>query len=311
MMQNGFILSPQDELKPAFRLSPFSNTDLLKNRLFTDSDIIDSYFDDRFGSKSRNYTKSGREAINIALSFYDLQPEDCVTILTTSGNRYVSGCVTQEIEKFCHWSRNIEHNSKILFVIHEFGFPFEEIGRLKKYNIPIIEDCAYSFLSNDRNNEIGNAGDFVVYSFPKIFPIQVGGLLVSNTEINLSDKIPEDLTRHIKNVLSFHLLSLVQIKDTRKSNYCYLKELFNSIQLTERFEVNDSIVPGVFMFKDNQGELNLPELKKFLYAHGIECSVFYGENSFYIPVHQNLSEGDLLYFFEVVKYFKTVLNGNL
>lgn len=310
-MQNGFILTPPDELKPSFRLSPFSNADLINNRLLSESDIIDSYFDDRFGSKSRYYTQSGREAINLALSVYDLEPEDYVTILTTSGNRYVSRCVTQEIEKFCHWSRNIEHNSKVLLVIHEFGYPFEEIGLLKKHNIPIIEDCAYSFLSNDRNGEIGNTGDFVVYSFPKIFPIQAGGLLVSNSEIDLKIKIPEHLIRHIKNVLSFHLHSLVQIKDSRKSNYYFLKELFNTIQLTERFETDDKIVPGVFMFKDKQGDLNLPELKKFLYAHGIECSVFYGENSFFMPVHQSLSSDDLLYFFEVVKYFKTVINGNL
>jgi DegT/DnrJ/EryC1/StrS aminotransferase family len=311
MMRNGFILNPPDDLKPMFRLSPFSTADVVKNRLLADSKIIDSYFDDRFGSKSRHYTQSGREAINIALSFYDLQPEDCVTILTTSGNRYVSGCVTQEIERFCHWSRNIEANSKILFVIHEFGYPFEEIGRLKQYNIPIVEDCAYSFLSKDRNDEMGNVGDFVVFSFPKIFPVQSGGLLVSNYEVNHRYKLPGDLIRYIENILSFNIPSLVQIKDARNSNYNYLNDLFNSIQLTGRFETRDNIVPGVFMFKDKQGSLNLQELKKFMCSHGIECSVFYGEDSFYMPVHQNLSEDDLLYFFEVVKYFKTELNGNL
>jgi hypothetical protein len=311
MLRNGFIIKPPFELRPDYRISPFSNSDLLKNRSIPCSDLTDSYFNEKFGLRSWIYTCSGREAINLALSNYDLQPEDCVSILTTTGNIYVSGCVTREIEKFCHWSHAIEANSKILFVIHEFGFPFEEIGRLRKYNIPIIEDCAYSFLSKDKYNETGNVGDFVIYSFPKIFPIQIGGLLVSNSDSTLNSKISGDLTRYIKNILSFHISGLAQIKETRNHNYSYLTDLFNSIKLCKRFEINENIVPGVFMFSDKQGDLNLPDLKKFLYANGVECSVFYGENSFYIPVHQNLSEGDLLYIFELVKYFKFELNGNL
>jgi hypothetical protein len=57
------------------------------------------------------------------------------------------------------------------------------------------------------------------------------------------------------------------------------------------------------MFKTNKENVDLPKLKEFLYNQGIQCSVFYGENAFYLPVHQNLKMHDLLYFKETVKYF--------
>jgi len=44
-------------------------------------------------------------------------------------------------------------------------------------------------------------------------------------------------------------------------------------------------------------------VKTYLWAHGIQCSVFYGEESFFIPAHQALSEGDILYFKEVIQSF--------
>ena len=46
--------------------------------------------------------------------------------------------------------------------------------------MPIIEDCAGSFFSKDKKDTIGKIGDFVIYSFPKMFPLQIGGLLLSN-----------------------------------------------------------------------------------------------------------------------------------
>jgi hypothetical protein len=67
------------------------------------------------------------------------------------------------------------------------------------------------------------------------------------------------------------------------------------------------VVPGVFMFRTNEQKIDLPKLKKYYYSHGVQCSVFYGERAFYIPVNQSLNEQDMLFFFEVIKSF---LNQN-
>ena len=47
-------------------------------------------------------------------------------------------------------------------------------------------------------------------------------------------------------------------------------------------------------------------MKEHGWRHGIECSVFYGEEAFFIPVHQHLSEIDLDYFYAVFLDFFTV-----
>jgi hypothetical protein len=290
---------------PCYRIGPFQTRDLSINNCLPDSDLIDDYFNERFIDKEYIYTENGRNAINIALRSFDLQKDDLVTILTTSGNFYISGCVTKEIEKFCQWSRKIEPETKVIFVNHEFGIPYPDLRKLKDHNLPIIEDCAGSFFSHDTNNTIGELGDFIIYSFPKMFSLQIGGLLVSTIpgRLKKSDQINFERLRHIKNVLSYHINNKDDIIHQRISNYKFLKDIFESLGFTERFQVDKGIVPGVFMFRTEKLKLDLPELKQYFYAHGVQCSIFYGEESFFIPVHQSLQEHDMLYFFEVIKSF--------
>jgi hypothetical protein len=300
-----FVINPDPYSLPSYRIGPFRTEDLSKNNYLPDSDLIDEYFSERFWDKDYIYTENGRKAINIALSFYDLKNYDVVTILTTSGNFYISGCVTNEIEKFCKWSREILPETKIILVNHEFGYPFKNLLELKKYNLPIIEDCAGSFFSWDSNDETGAIGDHVIYSFPKMFPVQIGGLLVSNisASIDKQNQIENLRLRYLKNVLSDRIPFKEEIIQKRISNYKFLKNLFDSIGLPERFPLESGIVPGVFMFRTDNLNIDLPELKKYYWAHGVQCSVFYGEDSFFIPVHQSLSEQDLCYFYEIMKSF--------
>ncbi len=302
MIANGFVINPYYELLPDYKICPFSNRDLTLNRNLPTSNIIDDYFRRRFGHNQFYYTNNGRQAIALALSHYKLNRNDVVTILTTSGNFYISNCVTKEIEKICKWSRKFEEKTKIIFVNHEFGFPFENLDQLKKYKLPIIEDCAHSFFSNDKNSLISKIGDFVIYSFPKMFPIQAGGLLVSNINCKITFRLEPNLLRYIKNVLSFYIVDYQNIIVIRNQNYRYLEKILKEIDLFPRFDIFANITPGVFMFKSYK-PINYPELKKYLYKHGIQCSVFYGEECFFIPTHQNLTFDDLDYFKEVIKEF--------
>ena len=300
-----FVVNPDKYLTPAYRISPFRTDDIGGNKSLPNSSFIDNYFKNRFEGSNYYYTHNGRQAINIALSFYSLTDNDVVTILTTSGNFYISSCVTNEIEKFCKWSREILPETKVLFVNHEFGYPYPELRKLKLLNLPIIEDCAGSFFSEDNEKTIGRTGDFVIYSFPKMFPLQVGGLLVSASHIHhkYSGQIQAGMLRYIKNVLSEYIGRKDQIISKRIKNYTELRGRFEESGLSERFKLEKGIVPGVFMFRTGNHNINLPELKKHFWAHGIQSSVFYGEDAFFIPVHQALTEFDLDYFYEVMKVF--------
>lgn len=300
-----FVINPDPYSLPCYRIGPFRTQDLSKNHCLPDSDLIDDYFNERFINKEIIYTENGRKAINMALIYYGLKKNDIVSVLTTSENFYISSCVTREIEKFCRWSRKIEKDTKLIFVNHEFGYPYPNLRKLKVLNLPIIEDCAHSLFSHDKNNDIGEVGDFVIYSFPKIFPLQIGGLLVSNLQLRLEkhNLIDNEGLRHVKNVLSYYIKSKEKIIHDRINNYRFLESLFESLGFSGRFQFEPGIVPSVFMFKTNGHKIDLPELKKYYYAHGIQCSVFYGEEAFYIPVNQSLNEQDMLYFYAVIKSF--------
>ena len=137
------VTVPDKYLLPAYRLSPFSTSDISKNNRLEETDdhwLCDDYFTNRFRGRQFVYTQNGRVALNRALNYYRLEQDDVVTIYTTTGNKYISNCVTSEIEKFCQWSRQIEPKTKVVLVNHEFGFPYKGIEELKAMGYPIIEE---------------------------------------------------------------------------------------------------------------------------------------------------------------------------
>ncbi len=243
-LRDGFVINPDTFWKPAYRISPYTTNYTQINKRIIDQGVIDYDLVNSFFGQNFYPTLNGRSAIALALNQYDLDPTDEVMITTTSGNRYISSCVTNEIDKICKWSMKLSNQTKLIFVNHEFGFCYQELESLKKYGLPIIEDRALSFSSNDKTNSVGNTGDFVIYSLPKFFPVSFGGVLQCNNPSRMKYLPAKDLN----------------------------------------------------------------EFKKFMQSNGVESSVFYGENAFFIPVHQGLCQEDMDFFYSLTSYFME--NGN-
>ena len=298
-----FVINPDQFLLPTYRLCPFKTDYVASNSLLPDDDFAVSYFNNKFGEGNWLYTFNGREAIQLALETYQLEPTDLVTILTTSQNFYISSCVTKTIEKFCRWNRELLPETKLIVVNHEFGFVHQQMEELVATGIPIIEDCCTTFFSQDSNNTIGKYGDFSTYSLTKFFPIQIGGILVNNkgiSKINTSS-LNSQQTQYIQNTISNQLKNNQIQLDERKKNYDYLLELLSPLGFTARFENTELTVPYVLVLKNNGVINDLNELKIFLTNNGIQSSVFYGEDAFFIPCHQNLEDLDLSYFSQVIQ----------
>ena len=302
MFLNDFVLAPDKALTPSYRISPFRTKDILENRRLPDSTEAEDYFRSRFPGRRVVYCESARQGLGLALQDLGLAPTDLVTILTTTGNLYISGCVTREIEKVCRWSREIEPNTRCILVNHEFGFPYERLRELSRYELPIIEDAAHSFASNNAEGTVGTIGEYVIYSLPKFFPVQLGGLLLAPESCPVREPVTIDCKRYLQKVVSSYLRSVEKAREARRHNYAALTDRFERLLCRPRFELTRGAVPGVFMFSTPQ-DLDLPALKIFMQQHGIESSVFYGERAFFVPVHDRLSEADLDYFAEVVKAF--------
>lgn len=300
---HNYIINPSVELTPAIRISPFNTENILMPRC-NDENIAKRYLDSRFS----NYiiTAKGRDAIDVALSYYQLTKNDVVSIVTTSDNFYISSCVTKCIEKYCSWSRVISEKTKVIFVNHEFGYPCQKLQDLKKYGLPIIEDCAHSFMSVDEKSSIGKIGDFVIYSLPKFFPMQVGGLLVSNKKDVTKPHINHAAEKYVLNTLSSYIPILDSICSSRLNNYKYLERQLSSLGIQPYFPLKSNIYPGVFLFKWKTN-IDYSLLKEFMQRNGIESSVFYGQNAFFIPVHHNLSQNHLDYMITLLNYFHNAL----
>src|SRR4051794_36377465 len=110
-LKNGYIINPETYWTPAYRISPFNTSYNSINYRIAQEQVEENELLGNYFGASYFPCEGGRAAINMALQQYDLKPTDEVWITTTSGNKYISSCVTSEIEKFCGWSREKTANT--------------------------------------------------------------------------------------------------------------------------------------------------------------------------------------------------------
>ena len=223
----------------------------------------------------------------MALDLLPLTADDIVTVITTSNNLYISACVTNEIEKYCKWSRNLEVNTKVVLINHEFGYYSNDVGYYKSLGYVVIEDFAHSFYTAFSRDSSDNIGDYLIFSLSKYFSIQAGGILLCPKEY-LPNLSKSDVSDYCEKVVSGYVNQIERIARERLKNYHYYELLFNTLGLKPYFKMNKHDCPGVFCFTVS-GSVDLQEMKCHLNRQGIESSVLYGANA---------------YLFLVIRYFQ-------
>lgn len=293
ILYKGIIVDPSPELVSHIMVAPTNFTNSMVSD--EDFDFLQDYCHDGY---TATIELKGRSAIARSLKCLNLHSDDVITILTTSGNSYVSGCVTNEIEKACKWNREINKDTKAIFVVHEFGYSYQELTSLKLYDLPIIEDCAHSFFS--KANGIGTVGDYIIYSLSKPFNIQMGAILVSKS--HLETVIPKEEERWIRQRIVAQYMRRDAIIKQRLENYHYLEKRLRPMGITPFFQLRDKTVPGVFLFNWAE-DIDYADLKEFMNSNGVESSVFYGKNAYFVPCHHCLSVYELDYICTLLEYY--------
>ncbi len=298
-----YVIDPPERKRANYKVVPFLEDDLFNNSTlnYTDS-RVNNYFHERFPEYRIAYTSRGRSGISLALQALNLNKHDVVTILTTTGNFYISSCVTNTIETICRWSRDITPDTKVILVNHEFGYCYENLNALRQYNVPIIEDFAHSFSATNEEHSQGTVGDFLVFSFSKFFPIQIGGMLLHRNHYQIEEDIHSDMKYYIQNVVGHYIDNINLINQQRLHNYHYLKKLFLTLSCPVHFELKEGAIPAVFMF-NFPPHIDIVRFKEFMNRQGVESSIFYGTHAYFIPSHQNFTDKDLYYFYVLVKFF--------
>ena len=306
------VIMRPPEYKPQLMITPFDNSSMAMkpNPNFN----VEEYFNKRF-KKEYTFFPRGTYAIFSLFKWFKITGKmkegDEVLISTTTESPYISSCVTSAIEQSFSWKREISKKTKAIFVIHEFGFPHPQIEELKeiskKRNIPLIEDCAYAFQSG----KAGEYGDYLIYSFSKIFPMQFGGLLVGKhfdfqynwDNFGSADPKKEEICRQ---QLSFYLPQMEKISQKRRENFLFFQKIFGeektffSHDPTNGEQLNKDIIPGAFVLKV-ESEKRMQEISKFVKQFGIECGNYWKNKAVFLPVHQNLNESHLEYITGAIK----------
>lgn len=295
----GFDLRVNKFMMPCYRISPFSTYDLHANfkRVLENHECQENLGRQNDGNFRYCFTKSGSDALELSLSVQNLAKDDEVAIFTTTGNYYVSGCVTRTIEKFCKWGRSVTPRSKVILIIHEFGKIFKDTDRLSKLGLPIIEDFAHAFSALIGEKYVFRS-DFNIFSLSKFLPVQYGGLLLTR------DRSCENVENtFVKKCFFSYSKNFEKIFKLRKQNYDLIETAFKELGFSAFFDFAGHENPGVFMFNVDVSKERLQDLKSYVQSHGIECSVFYGQSAFFIPCHHRLRSTDIKYFSQVIANF--------
>jgi len=230
-----------------------------------------------------------------------------VAVYKTFKNDYITRCVTDPIEESCRVVREIDENTKAVLVIHEFGFPCKEImsikDQCKKKNIPLIEDCAWAYgTAIDDHVNIGDVGDYAIYSLPKILPMQYGGVLKGleiDDETNWNEFQTLDYFKReiILNQLAQYLPELSSYNKKRQENWRYLQKLFKQDGFEAFGDLEQKTYPGSFVIKTNE----VQDLFRRYEDFSVETGRYYPEDALYLPVHQNLETNQLNYLYGIFR----------
>lgn len=245
-------------------------------------------------------TVNGRSALALSLANLELAPNDEVLIVTTSGSPYITACVTQEIEKTCRWSRALGNRTRAALIIHEFGFPATlppDVAAAAAGGLPVIEDCAWAIGCAGPDGRVGQLGDFVVYSFPKTFPMAFGGLLKARAPLRrraAAARLSEAGRALLLSCAQHYLSELEQSVAVRRANHGQYAALFAEAGFSSYFDLALGAVPHAFVVALDD-EDRAKRARAILHARAVRSSVFYGAGGYYLPNHQNMGPSAVEY----------------
>ncbi len=238
------------------------------------------------------FFENGKTAIHHVMSLLKLGREDEVCIFTSTGENYVSTCVTGTIFNYCKISRLVTKKTKMLYIIHEFGLPHPEttkiiaLGRRRK--IPVVEDCAHTMGSTLNGIMAGNSGDFTVFSMTKHLPVTTGGILTSKTRLNTkSDFYDEEMANKVKKEFYQFFGYYPVFSEARLAIDIKLKTLFKKHNV-EYIKSIGNTIPWFTIFKTRKYKEAYRDLSSGL----VELGRIYIKNWVAIPTQPLASKGD-------------------
>ncbi|HEV7214736.1 MAG TPA: DegT/DnrJ/EryC1/StrS family aminotransferase, partial [Chloroflexota bacterium] len=236
-------------------------------------------------------TASGRQALAHILRHLCLRPRDEIWITTTLGDRdlQVSPCVTATVARFCRFAYRPGPRTAAVLVIHDYGVPHPDLavlrGRCLRHGWPLIEDAAHAFAStDDAGLRLGEESDFALFSLPKFFAVEAGGLVMG---LPSPPAGPEELAVAAR---LLHALTQTDIvADLRRRNWLLLEQRFAQFGFGSALPLTPGSVPSLYVLHTTQQFSALRRLR----SDGIEAGPDVHCNRLLLPCHQRLCLADI------------------
>lgn len=288
---------------------------------------------DFFGTQNIFFMNHARTGLRLLLNSLRLPPNarigvqilNCHTVfnaIVKAGYKPVFIDISENLTMSIDDLQEKMHSIDALIVTHLFGFPapIKKIKELVK-DMPIIEDCAHSFLSRYEGKLTGTLGDASVFSFGKgKFPsIGSGGFVIINNSViysrfkELFSTLPENsFLSEIKNITESMLLNFMHNRFFyRFITFPIIKRIYTGMELNRKFESTEKMVCRsnlvLFLkkFKNYESEkerqvYNSRRLKKILNSQTIpEADEGSEPNYFMLPVISSENKKIIEYFFKL------------
>jgi hypothetical protein len=252
------------------------------------SDLCDS-----LGKRHCTLTLNGRSAIAAILGQLGVCREDEVWITTSHELPNVSSCVTCTIFNVCKPSRVLTSQTRAIFAIHEFGVPHPKMPDLRRVaadrGIPLIEDCAHTIDSRTDEWRVGELGDFVVLSFPKLFPCRSGGAVLG-PKVSYSATSGESREMcEMAGIAAQHWADWPRYANRRREIFRELTTQFQAIGLAPLFTITDKITPWFFPVPTRRWR----EMRESAQHCNVDCGLWHGSDIVVFPCHQYLDSEDV------------------
>lgn len=202
----------------------------------------------------------------------------------------------------------------ILLVVHYFGFCRNDLKKIRELcdqnNVIFVEDCAHAFHLGLKNEKLGIAGDFSIYSIHKHLPVDSGGVLKNISKKIKLINLPEVDRISAEPAVQLLNSDLGAIAEARRKNYSLYADKLSGVEGVEvMYGLEDGVVPQTFPI------LVKNKMRERLYFHLIDkdmpmTALYYrlldelsaqhypfvhevSEMILNLPVHQDISERDI------------------
>jgi len=218
--------------------------------------------------------------------------------------------------------REIDENTKAIFIIHYFGFPQSilEIKELCSQNdIYLIEDCAHSLFSSYQGKFLGSFGDLSIFSLTKSLPLPNGGvLLINNPGINYSDNtIPPS------QIMTLRGIALLLVAYIKKNKFLFpvvdfvlinpIRIGFRVVKKLQRNITLKNLIPNTTEFNEELVNLGISQISRRLMSNFDFKDIInnrrrnflfllneFKNHSLIKPIFHNLPDGICPLFFPVI-----------